>query len=171
MPVVPGTTLEELYSKVREQYPVAKALESTIHIFVNGVLVPRVVWNSTVLQQADTVEYRSVPQREAARLVLTLIVAYVAYQIAGPAGIKAATAAGYSTAAVQVAGALAATATVIVGTALINAVLPIRPPTQNDPGSSEAQLMVSGGSIRRYSCGVGQGPHDAATGNEQFCYV
>jgi hypothetical protein len=145
MPVVPGTTLEELYSKVREQYPVAKALESTIHIFVNGVLVPRVVWNSTVLQQADTVEYRSVPQREAARLVLTLIVAYVAYKIAGPAGIKAATAAGYSTAAVQVAGALAATATVIVGTALINAVLPIRPPTQNDPGSSEAQLMVSGG--------------------------
>ena len=145
MPVVPGTNLEELYQNVLETNKIPQTLKSTIHIFVNGVLVPRVVWNTTVLQQGDVVEYRSVAQRETARLILTLVVAYVAYTIAGPAGVKAATAAGYSAATAQVIGAVAAATTVVAGTALINAVLPIRPTTQGDPGSSEAQLMVQGG--------------------------
>jgi hypothetical protein len=150
--IVPGTNLEELYTKVKSNYTVPETLEKTIHIFVNGVLIPRVAWTSTVLQSTDVVEYRSVPQKEAARLVLTIALVVAAAAIAGPIGAEVglqAAAAGATGSQITFAAQFATYATqaaiVIAGSALINAAFPIRPPTQRDPGSSEAQLMVQGG--------------------------
>jgi len=146
MAIVPGTNLEELYTQVKQKIEVSSALEKTIHIFVNGVLIPRVAWTSTVLQSSDVVEYRSVPEKETARILLTIALVVVAATIAGPMGAQLAASMGVTTAtgvAVVTAGVQAAI--VIAGSYLINAVLPIRPPTQNDPGSTTAQLMVNGG--------------------------
>jgi hypothetical protein len=147
MAIVPGTNLEELYTKVTAEYPVAEIINKNTHIFVNGVLIPRPAWTSTVLQGSDVVEYRSVPKDKGTlRMVLTIALVIVAASIAGPLGAElAASMSITSTAGVTAVTYATQAAIVLAGTALINAAFPIRPPTERDPGSSEAQLMVQGG--------------------------
>jgi sulfur carrier protein ThiS len=149
IPVPPGTSLEVLAQGLNKEYKVAPELKSKVTVLVNGFIIPQEKWKDYILCETDVIEYRAVPKGDIGRLVLVLAVAYFAPYLAGMAefaymGTAAATVAG-STAVY----AAAYGAALIIGTSLINAIAPIRPPSmgsQNDPGSAERQLMVNGGS-------------------------
>ena len=149
--VVPGTTVTELVKDISTKYNIAPELKSRISILINGRLISQEDWSKTTIKELDVIEYRAVAGKDAIRTIALIAVMYYAPYLAGYAefaymGTAAATAAGSA----AVYAAAYATA-VIVGSALVNAIAPIRPPSmgsQNDPGSAERQLMVNGGSNR-----------------------
>ncbi len=153
MPILPGTTLDLLANGLNKEYCVAEELKSKVSIVLNGKVIDEKDWSSTVLKEGDAVEYRAVPKGSAGRMLalvaLTIAAPYIAQAALGTTfGAYAATALG----GVPTFLAVAQVATVLVGTALINAIAPIRPPVDaagKDPGSAERQLMVNGGSNRQ----------------------
>lgn len=150
--IVPGTTVTELVKDISLRYNIAVELKSRISILINGKVVAQENWNDTVIKEADVIEYRAVPGKDTLRTLAILAVAFYAPQIAVGALQTAATAGLTITATMGAAiyyGTYAAA--MLVGSALINAIAPIRPPSlgnQRDPGSAERQLMVNGGSNR-----------------------
>lgn len=153
VPVVPGTTVTELVVNISTQYNIAQELKSRISVLINGIVVPQESWSTTVIKLGDVIEYRAVPGKEAVRMIAILALSYYAPFLAGSLTgyTSAAAAAGMLGAQVTVgltALNIAATAAIfLAGSALINAIAPIRPPAEpRDPGSSERQLMVTGGS-------------------------
>lgn len=156
MQVVPGSTLQLVYEVVNQEWQVSDKLKKHVTIMVNGRVVPKDRWATTVVSDTDTIEYRAVPGKDAVRLVLTIAVAYVAYQTGlaalGEAGAAAFTA-GNATATQIATFAAASTAVTIAGTYLINVLAPIRPPDQtSNDGGSTAQLLLQGNqnSANRY---------------------
>jgi len=159
IPILPGTNLSLLVSSLNKEYGVAEELKSKVNILVNGIVVDQKDWETTILNESDTVEYRAVPRGgNTGRLVAVLALAFVAPQLAGwaeSAYFASAGVAGGATAFTTTAVYAAAYgATMLAGTALINAIAPIRPPvggasaSGNNPGSAERQLMVNGGANR-----------------------
>jgi len=153
VPILPGTTLDKLAAWIKFEYKIADELASKITIMVNGVVADPKKWHTTALKDTDRVEYRAVPGKgNTGRLILTLIVAYVAPYLAGQmtgyttAAAAAALPGGAAvTTSMLVANAAATIAFTIAGGALINAISPIRPPDINSPGSTIQQYMVTGG--------------------------
>lgn len=150
IPIVPGISLSSLVENINKEYGISKELKSKITIVLNGKVAPTESWDITILDKTDVVEYRAVPKGSAGRMILTIAIMYVAIQT----GNWAAAEAGWSGTGAMTAGqTMAYTASIaavnIVGASLINAISPIRQPSEGkDPGSSEQQLMVSGGSNR-----------------------
>jgi len=148
--VVPGTTVTELVLDISAKYDIAPELKSRISIMLNGKLVPQEEWSTTIIKQSDVIEYRAVPGKDVLRTVAILALAYYAPVLASKAWVAAGgVTLGVNLGAVVYYGAYAAT--MLVGSALINAVAPIRPPVmgnQNNPGTAERQLMVNGGANR-----------------------
>lgn len=158
VPILPGTTLIQLADWIKTEYKVADEIKSRIHILVNGVVIPQDKWSDVILQESDSVEYRAVPGSGSGnplRLILTLALVIAAPYIAnfalgGSIGV-AVGAAGGVLAGSPILASLAVAGVTMLGGALINAIAPIRPPSdsgRNDPGSSERQLMVNGGANR-----------------------
>ena len=149
VPVPNGTTVAQLSEWVLEKFEISKELESSVTIIRNGVVVPKSEYQTTIILDSDTIEYRSVPGKSLFRLILVIAVAYVAIQFGGPlgaallpTGTSAATAAAVGTAVIST-----------VGNLLIGYLMPIRPPTVKDPGTAESQLLLSGGgnSVNKYA--------------------
>ena len=155
MQVVPGSTLQLVYEVVNQQWQVSDKLKKHVTIMVNGRVVPKELWATTVVSDTDTIEYRAVPGKEAVRLVLTIAVAVVAMQIglgaANLANVGALATAGPAQIATFAAVSAAAT---VAGTYLVNVIAPIRPPSQpsGQDTSSTAQLLLQGNqnSANRY---------------------
>jgi hypothetical protein len=151
-PIPPGTNLQQLVSWATKEWNIAEELKSSVTIIVNGRVVDKADWATTILRDNDTVEYRAVPGKDAARIVLVMAVAlaapYLATNLLFPA--LELSAAGVAGAFKLAPFAMAATtaAVSLVGNALVNVIAPVRVPTQNDPGSSEQMLMVTGGANR-----------------------
>ena len=156
VPIPEGTTLTQMYEWINKEYKISTELNKRVHILVNSRVITEDQWATTILKDTDVVEYRAVPGKDAVRLVLTLVVAYVAFTIIGPAafnfvagttGIPTAAALASSTFAAQAAYIGAQAAAMIVGGALINAIAPIRPPSAaGQPAQSNPQLQFSGAS-------------------------
>lgn len=152
--VVPGTSVTDLVKDVSLQYNVAPELKSRISIIINGRVIAQENWGTTIINKGDVLEYRAVPAGDTFRLLAILVLAYYAPMLAGElvsatVGINGAAVLGST--GVAVLNAVATVGVMLVGSALINAIAPIRPPvqpTRNDPGSAERQLMVNGGSNR-----------------------
>ena len=153
--VIPGTTVTELIQNISLQYNVAAELKSRISVMINGRVIAQEAWYTTVINKNDVIEYRAVPTGDAIRLIAVLAIAYYAPMLAGSITgyTSAAAAAGVMGTSVTLgltALNIAVTAGVMmVGSALVNAIAPIRSPTsanRNDPGSAERQLLVNGGS-------------------------
>jgi sulfur carrier protein ThiS len=148
MPIVPGTTLKVLAEGLTKEYNIAPELKSKVSVMVNGMVIPQEKWQDTILKEGDTVEYRAVPGNSGTFRMLAMI-AIVAFapQLAGMAEFAYMGTAGASIAGSAAVYTAAYAATVIVGSALINAIAPIRPPVDHtqDPGSAERQLLVTGG--------------------------
>lgn len=153
---VAGTTVTDYVNFVKEKYKVSERLVERIVITIDGIPIHKDNWDATVLQRGQVVTYRAVPGKDAARLIATLVVAYVAFYVVGPMAFEFAggTLAGgvpvmegatwYAKAAMMAATAV----TQIAGMALINAIMPIRPPdmNQNNPGSAQGMNLLSGAS-------------------------
>ena len=158
IPIPPGTSLAALVKSLNKEYDVAEELKSSVKIIVNGRVTDERDWDNIILSESDTVEYRAVPKGSAGRLIATLALVYIAAQtgiFAADAYFASVGVAGGATAATTTAVYAAAYgATILAGTALINAIAPIRPPvdksggSNNDAGSAERQLMVNGGANR-----------------------
>ena len=147
MNVAYGSTLQQVYASVNEQHNISDRLKKQITILKNSMVIPQSEWSTTVVQHGDTLEYRAVPGKDVGRLVLTLLVIYIAVQTGMYFGGTEATifGTGVGTATASQA-AMITSGAMMAGTMLVNAIMPIRPPEQpGDPGSAKAQLMFSGG--------------------------
>ena len=153
VPVPPGTTVLQLADWVTKEYEIAPELKPKITILVNGRVVDHADWQTTKLKDSDSIQYRAVPtgggNRTFAFIAMIGIALVAPYVVAGLGGYGA-TAVGVK-AATAAMGTLAFTASTmavsLVGSALVNAIAPIRPDTsidRPDPGSTERQLMVNG---------------------------
>lgn len=143
---VAGSTVGDLVKFLHNKYELDKTIATRLVLMVDGVALPKEKWDSTVLQQGQHVTYRVLAQgSNAGRLILTLAVVVasvyfgpqVGVALAGE-GATAATVAAY-TAAAQIAITTA-------GMYLVNAVAPIRPPSQNDPGQPNQLNLFNGSS-------------------------
>lgn len=149
MGVAYGSTISQILNQVDAYANISSELKKRIVVFLNSRVVPETEYDTTIVKHGDTLEYRALPGKDIGRLVLTLIVVYIAVNY----GLDVGTAllpAGTTTATATFVGQMAIT---MVGTALVNAIAPIRPPAgPGDPGSTERQLMISGGAnqLNRY---------------------
>lgn len=159
--VQPGTKLEELVPWVAKEYSVPEELRSRILIILNGRVTDPGEWAVTTLKDTDQIEYRAIPAGGNGgifRMIAMIAIAIAApYAVAYMAGYGA-TAAGI-TAATAAMGTVAFTAATmavsLVGSMLVNAIAPIRPPAApTDPGNSERQLMVTGAANRANNYGA-----------------
>jgi sulfur carrier protein ThiS len=144
-----GSTIQQTLDRVDVLAEISPELKKRVVVLLNSRVVPASEYSTTVVKQGDTLEYRALPGEDIGRLVLTLAVIYVAFTFGAqvgalltPAGTSAATAA-----------FVGQTAITLVGTALVNAIMPIRPPTgPGDPGTGESPKLLSGAGnrINRY---------------------
>jgi sulfur carrier protein ThiS len=151
--IVPGTRVSELVLNICEQHNIEPELKSRISVLVNGVVVPQESWATRVIQLGDAIEYRAVPGKEALRVVAVIAIAWYAPIIATQM-LQAAAVAGVSITAAMGYGIYFGTmaAVHLIGGALINAIAPIRPPSDPrdpaNPGVSVRQEMIAGGQNR-----------------------
>lgn len=150
-----GSTIEQVYDTVKTFKNISDKLKAKITIIKNSQVIPQELWATTIVKQGDTLEYRAVPGKSAVRLVLTLVVIYVAVTYLGPMlGPEVGSALGLTAAQGT---ALVVSAATMAGTMLINAIMPIRPPDmpggQDDPGSAKAQLMFGAATNRSNAYG------------------
>ena len=151
----PGDTIQSVIDSVYEKYEVSDALYDTIVVMLNGKVVPKDQWPATTIKPNDSLAYKFLPRGGSTkRLLLTLAVIYIAIttgQYVGDwmsAANTAAAAEGgtavYSAAQIKFASTIAMAATMTAGTALVNALVPIRPP--NDPGQAKGLNLFNGAS-------------------------
>lgn len=153
----PGMNLGEILKSVLEEHKIPVTLESKVLIFIDGEAVSVIDNSNLVPKLGQTIEYRIIPGKDALKVIAIVALAYFAPMIA-TAMLEAGTAAGIAglgttamVGGVSVftagAGALFATTMVVslIGSALINAIFPVRPPEAiPDAGSANAQLMLTG---------------------------
>lgn len=146
---VAGTTLQNFVDYTQKKYSFSTKFASKITLVLDGVPVPQSQWATTTVQAGQVLAYRAVPEGDNTfRMLLMLAVVVVAPQLAaaglGELGIAATT---VNAAGVTVATWQATAATIAIqmaGMALINAIMPVRMPTQNDPGSAGASNLFTG---------------------------
>jgi hypothetical protein len=144
MPIPVGTTLDKVVDSIHKTFHVDESYEAKLTVMLNGVPVSQDKWKDTVIKPNDSVAYRCVPGKGAIRtlavLALAVVAPYVASWALGVSGVV-------TTAAVYGVYYGTYAAVMLAGTALISKISPVRPPAEpTQPGSSERQLMVSGGS-------------------------
>lgn len=120
--------------------------------FVNGRRVALEDWPLRILVDGDRVEFRMLPGKEGGGLRMILTIAVMVVAAWASAGASAAwTSAGYGaagSASAGVVGAIAGAAVTLAGSALVNAIAPIRPAQlgSDDKGTSyKPQYMLAGG--------------------------
>jgi len=140
-----GSTIQQVLDQVDVLADVSPELKKRVVVMLNSRVVPECEYATTVVKHGDTLEYRALPGRDVGRLVLTLAVVYLAFKF-GPQVGAFLTPAGTSAATAAFVGQTAVT---LVGTALVNAIMPIRTPTgPGDPGTGESPKLISGAANR-----------------------
>lgn len=150
-----GCNLRGIVDIIHNEYKVHEEYEPRMHIMLNGIVIPEDQWDTTFPKETDAVEYRVVPGKKAISFLAIIAVAIIAPYAAGAlTGYTSAVAAAGMLGAQVGLGVTAAyygtmAAISLVGNALISRISPVRPPSSpNDPGSTERQLMVTGGANR-----------------------
>jgi len=135
---VAGTTVLDFVNYTKEKYNTSERFTSNLRLVIDGIPIPKNEWATTVIQPGQTLAYRAVAEgRDTFRMALFIVVAIYAPQLAGTLSGAAVGTAAYT--ATQIGLTMA-------GMALVNAILPVRPPTLNDPGQSGALNLFSGSS-------------------------
>ena len=153
---VAGTTVQDFANYVNAKHQISERFAAQLAVTVDGKLIPRDQWATTVLEADQIVAYKSVAEgRSATRLLLTIAVVYIAIQtgnfavgnasIFGAGAEGAAAAANIATSGFTYAGTVMAVN--MAGMALVNAIAPVRMPGQPpDPGSAAGLNMFTGAS-------------------------
>jgi len=133
-----GATLQQVYETFHSLYGLPDEIPEKVTILVNGRAIPQTQWDY-VVQKGDVLEYRAVPGKEVIRLVAVVALVYFTFGAAGAFELSLASMTGLSGGSLVLAqmGVMAA------GTALINAIAPIRMPTMGDPGTSVQQNLIN----------------------------
>jgi len=146
-----GLTLAGVRDWMREHGHVPEHIPHRPVMMLDGRVIPAELLDKTVVLPGQRVEYRAVPLN--GRAVLSLVTMAVAWwaapMVVGALGGAAATA---TSAAVGVGGlsysasiGVAAMSISMVGGLLANAIFPVRPPKQNNPGTAESMNFLQGG--------------------------
>jgi sulfur carrier protein ThiS len=146
---IPGSTLADVSQNLITTYKISDRFAKNLILFLNGEKVPQSEWNTTRVQAGQEIVYKVVPEgKTVTRLILTLVVIYVATQFGPGVGEflgMTETVAGVET--VTTAGKIVGTMAInMAGMALINAAFPIRPLTGKDPGSTAPVNAFNGAS-------------------------
>ena len=145
--IKPGTTLQQIYENINAKYSISEELNKTVTIIVNGIVVPKQDWSTTITKLNDTIEYRAVPGKQVIRAIAVIAVIAIAIETGGLSEAFFSSAEwglGWGEAAAKV-GSMVVTATVAqAGMALINALAPIRTPSSQDPGTGADLNLITG---------------------------
>lgn len=130
------SSVAEIIEYIKAQYPVAEEYDVLPVIFVNGKLVPQEEWHIVPLP-GDVIQYRAVAEGNVLKMILTIAIVVAAAYIVGPEALALS---GWTATAVQA-------GITVVGSLLLNAIFPVRMPTQPEsPGTALAQNLLQGGS-------------------------
>ena len=143
---VAGTTVEDFAKFIREKYTISQRIASRLVILIDGEIIPKDKWATTVLQADQKIAYRSVAEgKEGLRMLLVIAIVVIAIETGYVAdwGASLASTTGLS---VTTSTALVQGAVTFAAAMLVNAILPIRPLSQNDPGSPIAMNLFTGAS-------------------------
>jgi len=142
-----GTTCLDFAKYLIDKYNLGKHISSRLIIMIDGYIIDRDRWSTTRLEPGQTITYKSIPQgREGLRLALSFAIAIAAPYAAGAFLGTTAAAAAAAGGVAQFTFVATAAAIQFAGMALLNAVLPIRPPEQKDPGSPTQLGLFTGSS-------------------------
>lgn len=137
---VAGTTVQDFVNFVTEKYKISARINNQLKIVIDGIPVARENWDTTVVQAGQTLAYRATPTGDGDslfRMVLIIAVIWAAPQLAAillPGVATTSFAFIATTMAIQFAGM-----------ALVNAIMPVRPPPgPNDPGTPGALNLFTG---------------------------
>jgi hypothetical protein len=149
---IPGATLADVSQNLIDTYKISDYFAKKLILFLDGVKIPQSEWSTVRVQAGQNVVYKVVPEgKSTQRLILTIVVLWVALNygpVVGEAlGMTAteATLAGTAEVSVTATGKIVGTMAInMAGMALINAAFPIRPLNGKDPGSSAPVNAFSG---------------------------
>lgn len=147
-----GTSIEQIVKNINDKYKISDKLSSKIAVLLNGKLVEKEIWHKVFIKSTDVLEYRAVPQgSNPLRSILMIVVMVAATLITGGAASAFLNSAFGTTgmfAAGSISAAVAGSIVAIAGMALVDAIAPIRLPSQNqnNPGSPVSQNLFTGGS-------------------------
>jgi sulfur carrier protein ThiS len=134
------STLNEIVEYIKKEYAADLHIESNVAVMVNGVPVPQEQWDMRPVS-GDMIQYRAVAGKGALKLIATIAIVVAAAYFA-PAVL-----AGMGVTATATTLAVAQAAISIVGTLLLNAIFPIRPPEMPESaGNAQNQNLLQGGS-------------------------
>lgn len=141
-----GSSVQQFVDYLNTKYSIKPSTKLVLTL--DGVPIPEDQWSDRIIQEGEQVTYKVLPKGKGSmRLVLAIALAVAAPQLlgamagVGAAGVTAGIAAGGVSGFAYAAGLAAIN---MAGQALINAILPIRPPAQQDPGEITQSYMLSG---------------------------
>lgn len=140
---VVGSTLLELTQHIQQKYSISDRLIQKLVISVDGIPVHKDSWASTILQAGQSVTYKTIPSGSTGRTLLMVAVMVAAVYMGQVYGPQLAAAIGTSE---QVGAALVTMGVNMAGMALVNAIAPVRMPSQNDPGQARNLNLFTGSS-------------------------
>jgi sulfur carrier protein ThiS len=145
--VLEGTTIASVVEQINTDHDISPDYESTFVIMINGVPITKNKWETTLVKEHDSIEYRCLPGDDAVKVfaIVALIFApQLSAALLSSVGVASAVSVfGTATTFLAVAkGAITLTALALLRGSQ-------RPPAEaRDPGSSERQIMVSGAANR-----------------------
>lgn len=133
----PGLTVKQCVEYVREKYKISEQLLKQLVIAVDGVVINKDNWATTILRTGQLVTYKTIPQgRNAFRTILFIAIVIFVPELAGEYLVAAGTST-YVAAAIKFAATAAAMA-------LANALVPIRLPGTENPATSNQLNLFNG---------------------------
>lgn len=165
-----GSTLQEIHDRVVALHNINSEVPTKYIMFLNGEPVSQGLWATTKIKDGDKVDYRILADKgDGLRMLLMIAVMVVANMYApgiGSALAEATTVASVEAGTIGFLGETIVSSTAVagwtaaanigiqvVGSLIINAIAPIRPKENNDPGTPNALNLFSGGSnqIAKYA--------------------
>jgi sulfur carrier protein ThiS len=146
---VAGTTVQDFVDFVKSKYTVSSEIVSKIVIMLDGVIVPKANWSTTVVQAGQEIAYKSVAEGTSTKRLLITLAAIAITATLGPTGLESlGTSIGSSVGVTGLTAGQAiavASVSIQVGSMVLqNVIAPIRPPRTNDPGSANAMNLLNG---------------------------
>lgn len=173
-----GLNIGQVVDFIQAQYPLAKEYNVNPSIILNGKILTKDDWHIVPIA-GDLLQYRAVATGDSGgifKAILSIAVVFAAAQfgpiIAGKLGITS-----------SLGISLVQAGLSVVGSLLVNAIFPVRPPkAPKDPGTAKAQNLLQGGSNQanfygaipvvlgeaRFTAPLGAAIYAESTTNESF---